>query len=148
MDIKDIASVISVLEKIKMPKDPTVRHKIFSIISELKSEKVIQDEIKKSYITPEIIRMETEKRILLESLNCEHGKIIIGEYKLVSLTPVEELIRRNDNHPDMVALNLYNNYTSSEYKLKCQGINIDETDDEMFLDLSEEEISHLMSIIK
>jgi len=147
MKIKDIDLVLDILSKIKMPSNPIVRHKLFSIISELKIEKTIQDEIKKSYITPEVVRIETEKQELIKSLHSEHGKIVVGEYKLVSISPIEELVRSNENHPDMVALNQYTHYISSEYKPNAV-INIDETDDEMFLNLSDEEISHLMSIIQ
>lgn len=148
MKIKEIDLIISVLEKIKMPNNPIVRHKLFSIISELKIEKTIQDEIKKSYITPEVVRIETEKQELIKSLHSEHGKIVVGEYKLVSISPIEELVRSNENHPDMQAINKYSDYLTTDYELKSGLINIDETDDEMFLNLSDEEISHLMSIIK
>lgn len=148
MKIKDIDSVLEILSKIKMPSNPIVRHKLFSIISELKIEKTIQDEIKKSYITPEVVRIETEKQELIKSLHSEHGKIVVGEYKLVSISPIEELVRSNENHPDMQAINKYSDYLTTDYELKSGLINIDETDDEMFLNLSDEEISHLMSIIK
>jgi len=148
MKIKDIDLVLGLLEKIKMPSNPIVRHKLISISVELKSEKTIQDELRKTYITPEVIRVEAEKQEMIRSLHSEDGKIVVGEYKLNDVSSIEEYVRKHNNHPDFVALGQYTAYLLNEYVFKSELINIDETDDEMFSNLSDEEISHLMSIIK
>lgn len=148
MKIKDIDVIIHTLEKIKMPSNPIVRHKLFSILSELKSEKSIQDDMKKSYITEDVIRIETGKYELIKSLHSDSGKIAVGEFKVDDVSPIEKYITLHNKHPDMVAFDSYNTYLLSEYFLKSELLNIDETSDEMFLNLSDEEISHLMSIIK
>lgn len=148
MKISDIESVISVLGKIKKPTSPIVRHKIFSIISELQEEKKIQEDIKKSYITNEVIRIETEKQDLIKSLHSDDGSIIVGEYKLKSLYLVNEFIKKHENHPDMLALVKFSSYLSTQYTLKTDRINIDETEDEMFSDINDDDISILMLVIK
>lgn len=146
--IKDIKQIIQTLEKIKMPCSPKTRYKIFSIIKELKREDELQEELKKSYITSEVIRVEAEKQELIRSLHSENGKITIGEYKLNDIQPIEEYVNEHNKHPDFVALRKYYEYISEDYCLESELINIDETDDEMFLNLSDEEISHIMYIIK
>lgn len=131
-----------------MPSNPHVRHKIFSILFELKIEKQIQDDIKKSYITDSVTMIEKQKYDFVKSLHCDDGKYDVGEFRVNDIYLVESTVKKLETHPEYIAFKKYTKYLNEDFVIKTQLLNIDETDDEMFDNLTELEISHLMSIIK
>lgn len=147
MKIKDIDAVILVLEKIKKPSSPIIRRKVFSILAALKKEQSIQEEMKKSYVTDAVKSIEQQKYDFIKRLHKDDGKISIGEFRVDDMAVIKVKIDELEAHADYQALKLYNSYMDENYPIR-EFININETDDEMFQGLTEEEISHLMLIIE
>ena len=150
MKILNIKDVIELLNELPLPSDVNVRRKVFSLISELESEQKIQDKLRDSYLTKELYELESSKIEVIKKYRNDFGDLKIYDITISSsdVNAINSEISVYTNNKIYTDWLSYQKYIETEYVLKSDRLNINETTEEMFDGLSEDKISLLLSIIK
>jgi len=149
MKLSDIQTTIDILKKIRLPSSPKSRRKLLEITVELETELEVVEKLKKTYYTDELITLEREKLNYVKQFDSsEKGIDILGVNVNPSDAPIiVETLDKMNTAPEFVNYMKLKEYLKTNYS-PSRFINIDELPDDVFNNLSSEEIDTLMLIIK